>query len=159
MPSEPYKPRIFISYSHVDEPETPRGDETKWLTFVTSYLRPALKQGAVEIWIDRLMRGGDSWSTEIERRLRDCDIFILLVSPNWLSSDYVVDKEIKIIRERQANREDVHFYPLVITPTPDAGMWRPRRAKARPGPRGAKNVNTDRPLLHQNTNRPRDKAV
>ena len=29
--------------------------ETKWLSFVTGYLRPAEKHGAVELWIDRLM--------------------------------------------------------------------------------------------------------
>src|SRR5277367_5465029 len=59
MPNEPYRPRIFISYAHADEPERPAEGEVKWLSFVERYLRPALKQGAVEIWIDRLMRGGD----------------------------------------------------------------------------------------------------
>jgi TIR domain len=132
MPNEPYKPRIFISYAHADEPEKPAEGEVKWLSFVERYLRPALKQGAVEIWIDRLMRGGDPWNPEIERRLRDCDIFILLVSPNSLSSDYVVDKEIAIIRERQTNREDIHFYPLVVTPTPEAGLDLVRDLNLRP---------------------------
>ena len=37
-----------------------------------------------------------------------------------MSSDYVVDKEIAIIRERQAKGEDVHFYPLLLTPTPES---------------------------------------
>jgi tetratricopeptide (TPR) repeat protein len=132
MPNEHYKPRIFISYAHADEPERPAEGEVKWLSFVERYLRPALKQGAVEIWIDRLMRGGDPWNPEIERRLRDCDIFILLVSPNSLSSDYVVDKEIAIIRERQTNREDIHFYPLVLTPTPEAGLDLVRDLNLRP---------------------------
>jgi hypothetical protein len=132
MANEPYKPRIFISYADADEPENPLGDETKWLSFVTGYLRPALKRGVVEIWIDRLMRGGDAWSPEIERRLRDCDIFILLVSPNSLSSDYVVDQEIAIIRGRQTKREDVHFYPLVLTPTPEAGLQLVRDLNLRP---------------------------
>ena len=68
MPNEPYKPRIFISYAHADEPERPAEGEVKWLSFVERYLRPALKQGAVEIWIDRLMRGGDDWNPEIERQ-------------------------------------------------------------------------------------------
>jgi hypothetical protein len=132
MPTKPYKPRIFISYAHADEPESPHGDEIKWLTFVTGYLRPALKQGAVELWIDRLMRGGDAWNPEIDRRLRECDVFILLVSPNSLSSNYVIDKEIAIIRARQANAEVVHFYPLVLTPTPEAGLDLVRDLNLRP---------------------------
>src|SRR5271157_5407931 len=122
MPTEPKKPLIVISYAHEDEPEKPAEGEIKWLSFVTGYLRPAVKQGAVEIWIDRLMRGGDDWDPEIERELRACDIFVLLVSHNSMSSDYIVDKEIPIIRERQAKGDDVHFYPLLLTPTPKIGL-------------------------------------
>jgi len=115
---------IFISYAHADE--------AKWLSFVTGYLRPAVKQGAVEIWIATLMRGGDPWDKEIERKLRECDIFILLVSRHSLSSDYVLDKEIAIIRERQARGEDVHFYPLVLTPTPKIALDLVRDKNLRP---------------------------
>ena len=88
---------------------------------MTGFLRPAEKQGAVDIWTDRLMPGGADWSPEIERKLRNCDIFVLLISRNSLSSDYVVDKEIAAIRERQTNGKDVHFYPLLLTPTPAIG--------------------------------------
>jgi hypothetical protein len=69
-----------------------------------------------------MMPGGADWSQEIERKLRACDIFVLLVSRHSLSSDYVIDKEIAIIRERQAKGEAVHFYPLVLTPTPKVGL-------------------------------------
>ena len=83
------------------------------------------------------MPGGADWEREIEQRLRACDIFILLVSRRSLSSDYIVDKEIAIIRDRQAKGDAVHFYPLVLTPTPEAGLrlvsdknLRPRDGKA-----------------------------
>ena len=132
MPNEPYKPIICISYAHADEPETPAEGEVKWLSFVTGYLRPAIKHGAVKLWIDRLMPGGADWEREIERKLRACDIFILLVSRHSLSSDYVVDKEIKIIRERQAKGEPVHFYPLVLTPTPKIALDRVHDKNLRP---------------------------
>ena len=132
MPTEPYKPIIFISYAHADEPEKPAEGEIKWLSFVTGYLRPAVKQGAVEIWVDWLMPGGADWEREIGSKLRACDIFILLVSRHSLSSDYVVDKEIAIIRERQAKGEDVHFYPLVLTPTPKIALDLVRDKNLRP---------------------------
>ena len=132
MPTEPYKPIIFISYAHLDEPEKPAEGEIKWLSFVTGYLRPAVKHGAVDIWIDRLMRGGDDWDPEIERKLRACDIFILLVSRHSLSSDYIVDKEIAIIRERQTNGEDVRYYPLLLTPTPKIALDAVRDKNLRP---------------------------
>src|SRR5208282_1390589 len=132
MLTEPKKPLIVISYAHADEPEHPAEGEVKWLSFVTGYLRPAIKHGAVDFWVDRLMPGGADWEREIEHKLRACGVFILLVSRHSLSSDYVVDKEIAIIRERQANGEDVHFYPLVLTPTPKIALDRVRDKNLRP---------------------------
>jgi len=122
MPTEPKKPLIVISYAHADEPEHPAEGEVKWLSFVTGYLKPAIKNGAVDLWLDRLMPGGADWEPEIGAKLRACHIFILLVSRHSLSSDYVVDKEIALIRERQARGEAVHFYPLVLTPTPKIAL-------------------------------------
>ena len=122
MTTESHKPIIFISYAHADEPDSPIEGEVKWLSFVIGYLRPAAKHGGIDIWVDRLMRGGDNLDQEIERKLRACDIFVLLVSRHSLSSDYIVDKEIALIRERQSNGEDVHFYPLLLTPTPKIAL-------------------------------------
>ena len=140
----PYKPIIFVSYAHADEPEKPAEGEVKWLSFVTSFLRPVVKQGAVEFWINSLMRGGADWEREIERRLRACDIFVLLVSRYSLSSDYVVKKEIPIIRERQASGEDIHFYPLLLTPTPGKALDVVRAWNLRPY--------EGKPLSHYPTN-------
>ena len=135
MPTEPKKPLIVISYAHADEPEHPGEGEIKWLSFVTGYLRPAIKHGAVDLWLDRLMPGGADWEREIEAKLRTCDIFILLVSRHSLSSDYVVDKEIALVRERQASGEEVHFYPLVLTPTPKIALdvFRDKNLRPRDG--------------------------
>jgi hypothetical protein len=132
VPTAPKKPLIFISYAHADEPERPAEGEIKWLSFVTGYLRPAMKHGAVDIWLDRLMPGGANWEREMEPKLRACDIFILLVSRHSLSSDYVVDKEVALIRDRQTNGEDVHFYPLVLTPTPKIALDLVRDVNLRP---------------------------
>jgi hypothetical protein len=126
------KPVIFISYAHADEPEKPREGEEKWLSFVLGHLRPAVKQGAIDLWVDTLMRGGDEWNSDIERKLRECDVFVLLVSRHSTSSDYVVDKEIAIIRQRQKDRQDVRFYPLLLTPTSDAGLVVVRDKNMRP---------------------------
>ena len=132
MPTESGKPLIVISYAHADEPEHPAEGEVKWLSFVTGYLRPVIKHGAFDVWIDRLMPGGADWEREIEQKLRACDVFILLVSRHSLSSDYVIDKEIAIIRKRQARGEAVHFYPLVLTPTPTIAIDLVRDKNLRP---------------------------
>ena len=80
------KPVIFISYSHKDEPEKPRQDEIQWLSFVRTYLQPAVKHGVFDLWVDQHMSGGADWNPEIEEKLLACDIFILLVSANAMAS-------------------------------------------------------------------------
>jgi hypothetical protein len=67
------KPVIFISYAHVDEPEKPGEGEVKWLSFVQSFLQPAVKGGIFSLWVDRQMMGGAAWDPEIEDKLRACD--------------------------------------------------------------------------------------
>src|SRR5271170_3222270 len=69
---------------------------------------------------------------EIERKLRACDVFILLVSNHSLASFFVVDKEIAVIRERQTNGEPVHFYPLLLTPTTKIALDQVRDRNLRP---------------------------
>jgi TIR domain len=126
------KPVIFISYSHKDEPEKPVDGEVQWLTFVQTYLQPAAKVGIFELWADRNMPGGTDWDSQIERKLHECDVFILMVSAHSMASDYIINREIAIIRDRQAKGEKVHFYPLVLTPTPKAGLDKVRDKNLRP---------------------------
>jgi TIR domain len=115
---------IFISYAREDY---------EWLRFVRSFLRPDEKDGLFRVWTDRLIKGGADWKPEIEAKLRACDIFILLVSTHSMGSDFIIDKEIAIIRDRQAKGEPVHFYPLQMEPTPDAGLRRVDDKNLRPG--------------------------
>lgn len=124
------KPVIFTSYSHKDEPEKPADGDVQRLSFVRTYLQPAVKHGIFDLWVDRQMPGGADWDPEIECKLRECDIFILLVSANSMASDYIVDRD--IIRERQAKGEPVHFYPLLLTPTPEAGLQKANDKNLRP---------------------------
>src|SRR5271166_1278104 len=127
----PAKPLIFISYAHLDEPEKPRDEEVQWLSFVMKFLRPAVKSGEFAVWVDRLMPGGTKWDPEIERNLRACDIFVLLVSANSMCSNYIIDKELEIARERESAGE-LHVYPLLIEPTPKEGVDRVREFNLRP---------------------------
>ncbi len=134
MSSDSIKPIIFISYAHLDEPDPP--GEPRWLSFVMEFLRPGVKGRKYEVWMDRLMPGGADWNPEIEAKIRSCDIFVLLVSTRSTGSDYIVDNEIPIIRERQSHDDGVYFYPLLLDWTPKAGLeqvndknLRPRDAK------------------------------
>ena len=112
------KPVIFISYARKDEPDKPARGEVRWRSYVQSYLAPAGLNGIVHIWVDEGIRGGDKWKKEIETQLKNCDLFILLVSINSLASEVVVNFEIKTIQERQAKGENVHIFPIVLEPFP-----------------------------------------
>ena len=83
---------------------------------------PRSSSGSSRFWVDQHLHGGDDLDPEIERKLHACDIFILLVSTHSIASNYIVDKEIAITRERQAKGEDVRFYPLLLTPTPKIAL-------------------------------------
>lgn len=116
------KPVIFISYSHKDEPDNPGDGEVAWLSYVQSFLAPAVKNGVFEVWVDKHKKGGDKWDAEIKAKLAICDICILLASRHSLASDYVVKTEIKLILERQANGDKVRFYPILLSPVPKKGL-------------------------------------
>jgi hypothetical protein len=131
MSSSSTKPIIFISYAHADEPEKPRGEEIQWLSLVMRFLRPAVKSGAFTMWVDRQMPGGTEWDEDIDRELRACDVLVLLVSASSMGSNYIIDKELEIARARHAAGE-LYIYPLLIRPTPRAGLDRVREFNLRP---------------------------
>ena len=108
------KPVIFISYSHKDEPKDGPNDE-KWLSYVQYHLAPAVKSALFDLWVDEDIPGGDKWKATIAAKLKACDVCVLLVSPNSLASDYVIDVEVKTIKERQKN-EDVPLFPIRLKP-------------------------------------------
>jgi hypothetical protein len=58
MTSASTKPVIFISYCHQDEPSHPGADEVKWLSYVQSFLHPAMKHGVFDLWTDEAIPGG-----------------------------------------------------------------------------------------------------
>lgn len=131
MPTDPSRPKplVFISYSHKDE--------TPWLELIRTYLGPAVAADEFTVWHDRELRGGDDWDDEIQDQLASCDICILLVSVHSTQSAYILNKEIKTIQDRRAAGEEVVLYPILLTPTPDAGLahvaaknWRPKDGKS-----------------------------
>jgi hypothetical protein len=109
------KPVIFISYSHRDEPDKSPGGETWWLTYVQSHLQPAVKGDIFDLWTDYDIDGGADWRAAIDRKLNDCDIFILLVSRHSVSSDFICGVEVDRMLARR-REDELNFYPIVLSP-------------------------------------------
>lgn len=71
--------RVFISYSHQDE------ELRDQLEVQLAMLR---RQGLVEVWHDRRLLPGDHLDWTISDELNRADIILLLVSPDFIASDY-----------------------------------------------------------------------
>ncbi|MGI9490002.1 MAG: toll/interleukin-1 receptor domain-containing protein [Geminicoccaceae bacterium] len=97
---------IFISYSHQDE--------TPWKDFVVSHLEVAERQGVFDVWNDRRIRGGGDWQAEIDAALAKADIAVLLISRHFLTSDFILDHEVRTMLQRHASR-DMILYPILIS--------------------------------------------
>ena len=115
------KPVIFISYSHKDEPEHPRDGEVQWLSFVRTYLQPAIKNGIFDLFVDEHLSGGDDLKPEIDKScVRATFSFrssLRIRRPPITSSIPRYDR-----RERVANGDDICFYPVILTPTPKIAL-------------------------------------
>jgi tetratricopeptide (TPR) repeat protein len=101
------KPTILISSSHTDE---------KWRKYVQSFLQHAEHSERANIWTDQALALGEDWSQAIKERIENCDVFVCLVSPHFLSS-ISADAELETIREAREKGKDVQIVPIVVTPT------------------------------------------
>ncbi|BAY21381.1 TIR protein [Calothrix sp. NIES-2100] len=99
--------KVFFSYSHKDEALR---DE------LATHLSLMKRQGVIEAWHDREISAGSEWANAIDDNLNDADIILLLVSANFLASDYCYDKEMTRAMERH-ERKEARVIPIILKPT------------------------------------------
>ena len=98
--------KVFFSYAHADEAHR---------AALEKHLRLLQRQGLVEGWHDRMIRAGDEWAGQIDAALDAADVILLLVSPDFLASDYCWDVEMKRALERHDARE-ARVIPIFLRP-------------------------------------------
>jgi hypothetical protein len=86
--------KVFFSYSHADE--ALRDQLERQLDILR-------RQGVIETWNDRRIGAGQDFGHEIDQHLEEADIILLLVSSDFLSSDYCQDIELRRALERNAD--------------------------------------------------------
>jgi TIR domain/CHAT domain len=98
---------IFYCYAHNDE------RLKKKLEIHLSLLK---QEGLINGWYDREIRAGTEWSSEIEAHLNSAHIILLLVSPDFMASDYCYSIEMKRALERH-DAQDARVIPIILRPT------------------------------------------
>jgi TIR domain len=96
---------LFVSYSHLN---------AAWF----AKLRPLLKfrtpsANVVHVWHDQELKAGDRWDDDIRAALDSMEVFVCLVSYEFLDSGYIMDIELKRALAREKKRE-VEIVPILL---------------------------------------------
>lgn len=98
--------KIFLSYSHKD---------AKLVDQLKIHLSALERLGEIEVWHDREIEAGTEWKHEIDTNINTADVVLLLVSPNFLNSDYCYSIELKRAMERH-ERGEARVIPIILRP-------------------------------------------
>jgi hypothetical protein len=109
--------RIFYCYAHQDK---------KLRDELEKHLGALKRQGHIVSWHDRQIEAGTEWQKEIGTRLRSASLILLLISPDFIHSDYCYSVEMEqALALHQAGRTRVVpilLRPVVLVGTPIAEL-------------------------------------
>ena len=96
--------RMFVSYSH---------ENAAWCKRLLPVLRVKANVNNLQPWHDTELKAGDRWDKEIRAELERMDIFLCLVSYQFLASDYIQNVELPRAKARHKNGE-IEVVPVVL---------------------------------------------
>ncbi len=95
---------VFFSYAHEDE---------KLRDELAKHLKLLERQGVISAWHDREITAGTEWKDQIDEHLESAKIILLLVSADFLASDYCYEVELKRAMERHETKE-ARVIPIIL---------------------------------------------
>ncbi len=98
--------RLLYSYSHKDE--ALRIELEKHLSVMR-------RNGIITDWHDRRIVPGELWEAEISRQIETAQMIVLLISPDFMASDYCYETEMTRALERHRDGDAV-VIPVLLRP-------------------------------------------
>ena len=105
--------KLFVSYSHKDQEQ---------LDELVKYLKTLVDVGKIEPWTDRLLEIGSCWDSVIKDNLSSADIIILLVSQDFIYSDYIYTTELVAAKQRHEEKT-AKVIPILLAHCPYQNYW------------------------------------
>src|SRR5438105_5623356 len=106
MSLKPKPIEIFISYSHKDQGLRDQ---------LETHLSLLKRQGLISSWHDRKIGAGVEWAGQIDTHLHTAQIILLLVSPDFMASDYCYDIEMTRALARH-DAGEARVIPIILRP-------------------------------------------
>ncbi len=103
----PKEVEIFFSYAHEDE---------TLKNALLTHLSLLKREDIVKTWHDRDINAGTDWSSSIDQHLQTAEIILLLVSADFMASDYCYSIEMAHALKRGTQDETV-VIPIILRPT------------------------------------------
>jgi hypothetical protein len=98
---------VFFSYAHKDEVLRDK---------LATQLQLLKRQGIIAAWHDRQISAGTEWADQISQHLDTARIILLLISADFIASDYSYDIELKRALERH-DAGEARVIPIILRPT------------------------------------------
>jgi hypothetical protein len=95
---------IFYSYAHKDEALREQ---------LEKHLKILQRQGIISDWHDRAIAAGAEWEKEIDSHLEAANIILLLISADFIASDYCWGKELTRAMERH-DAQQARVIPIIL---------------------------------------------
>ena len=115
-------PAIFLSYASQDADAARR-------------ICDALRAAGLEVWFDQSeLRGGDAWDASIRKQIKDCALFVPIISSNTQAREegyFRLEWKLAVDRSHLMADDKTFFLPVVIDDTSDPAARVPDKFRER----------------------------